>query len=298
MPDDLASSATLTAPRTKVPKAVIDAWPLLAGFLILALPTIASLGETAWKREDGAHGPIIIFTGAWLMWRESSSFRELGSRGSTWLTLAILIPSLALYTFARAYDFISLEVTGLLGAGLAMLHSLFGVRPLVRNWFPLLYLGFIIPPPGWLIDTATAPLKQFVSFIATSTLGAAGIPIAREGVTIYVAQYQLLVEDACSGMNSLVGLVAISLFYIYLLRGSSLRYAALLTAFTIPIAVLGNIARIMVLILLTYFFGDEVAQGFLHVAAGLFLFAVDLLLVFALDSVLIRVVPRSWRPAT
>jgi exosortase len=116
-------------------------------------------------------------------------------------------------------------------------------------------------------------------------------------VTIFVAQYQLLVEDACSGLNSLVGLIAISLFYIYLLRGSSLRYSAVLTAFVIPIAVIGNIIRIIVLILLTYFFGDEVAQGFLHQVAGIFLFAVDLILVFAVDSVLSRILPRSWRNA-
>jgi exosortase/archaeosortase family protein len=110
-----------------------------------------------------------------------------------------------------------------------------------------------------------------------------------------VAQYDLLVKDACSGMNSLTGLFAVSLLYIYLLRGSSLRYSLALTAFVAPIAVLGNVLRVMLLVLLTDFFGDAVAQGFIHELAGVFLFAVDLLLVFGVDSVLARTLPASWR---
>ena len=113
-----------------------------------------------------------------------------------------------------------------------------------------------------------------------------GIPITREGVTLFVAQYQLLVEDACSGMNSLVGLIAISLFYIYLLRNASWRYSLVLLCLVIPIAIIANIIRIIVLVLLTYFFGDAVAQGFLHNLAGLFLFATALMLVFGVDNLI------------
>ena len=70
-----------------------------------------------------------------------------------------------------------------------------------------------------------------------------------------VGPYQLLVEDACSGMNSLIGLIAITLFYIYLLRNASWRYSAFLVALIIPIAIMANVLRIITLILLTYFFG-------------------------------------------
>ena len=66
---------------------------------------------------------------------------------------------------------------------------------------------------------------------------------------------------------------------------------------TIPIAILGNIIRIMTLILLTYFGGDAMAQGFLHMTAGLFLFAVDLVLVFLVDQVLAKTLPKPWKPA-
>lgn len=291
-----AGQPSVSTARTKLPFA-LDDLPLFIGLGALAIPTLIALGKQVWSTEAGAHGPIVLAVGAWLLVRELAAAKPLVRAGSLPLTLAGLVVSLAFYVFGRAFDFISLEVAGLYGAAVSALYSRIGVRALVHLWFPVGYLAFLIPPPGWFIDQFTAPLKQFVSWASMTTLSAAGIPVAREGVTIYVAAYRLLVEDACSGLNSLVGLVAVSLLYIYLLRGAHLRYAALLVAATIPIAVLGNILRIMTLILLTYFFGDEVAQGFLHQAAGLFLFAVDLLLVFALDRLLWGILPKSWKTA-
>jgi exosortase B len=295
MPNDPARPAPPTF-ADLIASPLVRRWPLLVGFAVLAVPTLVSLGSQSWTRESGAHGPIVLATGLWLLSRNVEGMRELAKPGSQILSWLGFLASLALYVFGRTFDFITLEAAGLYGVGLSMLYAFMGSQALVRNWFPFFYLAFLIPPPNSFMDKATAPLKQFVSSAATGVLYAVGMPIEREGVTIHVAQYQLLVEDACSGMNSLVGLTAISLFYIYLLRGSSVRYSVILTAFVIPIAVLGNILRVMTLILLTYFFGDEVAQGFLHGVAGLFLFAIDLLLVFGVDVLLMRFLPKMWRP--
>jgi exosortase len=147
------------------------------------------------------------------------------------------------------------------------------------------------------MDEVTQPLKLLVSRAATAILQVFGIPIFRQGVTLIVAQYQLLVEDACSGMNSLTGLTAVSLFYIYLLRNASWRYSLLLAALVIPIAIVANIIRIMILVLLTYFFGNAVGQGFLHETAGMVLFATALVLVFVLDNVISRLLAWRRRPA-
>lgn len=268
---------------------------LILGLGALAIPTLAGLGRQVWSTEAGAHGPIVLAVGAWLLVRGLVEVRPLMRPGSLALVLIGLLISLALYVFGRAFDFISLEVAGLYGAAVTLLYSRIGLKALASIAFPVLYLAFLVPPPGWLIDDITAPLKQFVSWAATAIVASAGIPISREGVTLYVGSYQLLVEDACSGMNSMVGLIAVSLLYIYLLRASTLRYAALLAAATIPIAVIGNIIRIITLILLTHFYGDEVAQGFLHETAGLFLFAVALVLVFLLDMLLWRILPKTWK---
>jgi exosortase len=272
-------------------------WVLLAGALALGLPTLATLAEGAWTLETGAHGPIVLATSAWLLWREHKLIKAEAKPGSLILALPLLVLSLAIYVFGRAYDFDTLEAGGLYAAGLSIAYAAMGARLMARLWFPLCYLAFAVPPPRLWMDIATAPLKQFVSFASTGVLHGVGLPVAREGVTIFVAQYQLLVEDACSGMNSLIGLSAVSLLYVYLRRQSSVGYTALLIAFVLPIAVLVNVLRIMTLVLLTYFFGDGVAQGFLHMTTGMVLFGLALVLVFALDAALAWILARRRRPA-
>ena len=233
----------------------------------------------------------------WLLWRQIPELRRLAVPGRPWLTATLLAFALAAYVFGRVTDLITFEAGGVYGVGLAILHAKFGPRAMAKSWFPLLYLAFAIPPPNWIIDHITAPLKQFVSLAATDGLQRFGIPVAREGVTLYVAQYQLLVKDACSGMNSIEGLTAVGLLYVYLMRGSFFWYSIFLTALVIPIAIAANIVRIAILVLLTYYFGEAVAQSFIHIAAGFTLFATSLLLVFAIDSMVFRLVVRARRTA-
>lgn len=262
--------------------------PIAIAVAVLAIPTLLRLGEQVWTKEIGAHGPIVLMTGGWLLWRRWPSMMSEARPSLPFLTIAGAVASLAIYVFGRAYDFISLEAAGLYGFCLALLYDRVGLAPMLRNWFPLFYLAFVLPIPGWLLDQVTAPLKLLVSMLATKVVEPLGIPIVREGVTMTVGVYQLLVEDACSGLNSLIGLIAITLFYIYLLRDAGWRYSLFLSALVIPIAVLANVLRIVILILLTYYMGDSVGQGFLHITAGLFLFALSLGLMFLIDSVASR----------
>ena len=284
---------SVSAPASRQALRLPRAWPLYLGLAAMAGPTVLTLGSQVWSKESGAHGPIVVATGLWLVWRKREELQSMAEPGAPWLIALGLLVSLPLYVFGRAYDFVSLEVAGLLGACITALYAHVGLKAVLKNWFPLLYLGFIIPPPGWLMDGLTAPLKILVSKAATDLLQMFGIPIFRQGVTLIVAQYQLLVEDACSGMNSLTGLTAISLFYIYLLRNASWRYSLALAALVIPIAIIANIVRIIILVLLTYYFGNAVAQGFLHETAGMVLFATALMLVFLLDNLMSRL--PIWR---
>ncbi|MBN8848686.1 MAG: exosortase V [Sphingomonas sp.] len=272
-------------PRSALRGVVRDHWPLLVGLLLLAVPTIVSLGHQTWSTEAGAHGPIVLATGLWLLSHNRIDLTA-GRRQHGLALLAPLILALPLYAFGRAYDFISLEVGALYLVFLVALAQMAGVAELRRNLFPLFYLAFVIPPPGWVITYITAPLQTFVSYVAVSALQPLGYPIARSGVSLTIAQYQLLVEDACAGMNSITGLVAISLFYIYMIHRASWRYALLLVALIIPVAVFVNILRVIALILLTYYYGDAVAQGFMHVTTGLVLFVFAIGAIFVIDRAL------------
>jgi exosortase len=265
--------------------------PLILAGVALLVPTVIRLGQQVWSREVGAHGPIVFATGIWLLWRRLPAMAEAKERGAFWLTMLGVAFSLSVYVVGRAYDLISLETAGVYGFGVSVLHDRFGFRQMLRNWFPIFYLGLLLPVPGWMLDEFTAPLKLLVSALSAALVQPLGVPLFREGVTMTVGPYQLLVEDACSGLNSLIGLVAITLFYIYLLRNAGWRYSLFLVCLIIPVAIAANVVRIVILILLTYYFGDAVGQGFLHVTAGLFLFALSLLLMFLIDSV----VSRFWK---
>jgi exosortase len=267
-------------------------WFLLLGTAAIVIPTVMHLSHETWSTESGAQGPIVLATGGWLIWRQWENLSSDGKSGQLSITISLLAVAIITYVFGRAFDFLTAEAAGVYLIGLAAAQTFFSGRAVVRNWFPFFYLALAVPPPAWLLAQATGPLKHLVSAAAIGTLTPFGIPVAREGVTIFVAQYQLLVEDACSGMNSIIGLLAIGLFYIYVARKASLFYAAILACFIIPIAITANIIRIVTLVLITYGFGDAVGQGFLHFAAGIFVFVVALLLVFLTDNVLTRLFLR------
>ena len=276
---------------------VAASWPLVLGWCALAIPAIGIVANQTWSHEEGAHGPLVLFTAAWLLWRQLPELRRNAVPGQIWIVGILMAVSLAVYIFGQAFDFITADAAGLYGVGVAIFYAKFGARALFRNWFIFFYLLFAVPPPSIWVDSLTSPLKQLVSTTATALLQPFGIPVVHEGVVIYVAQYQLLVEDACSGLNSIIGLLAISLFYIYLVRGSSWRYSVLLAVLAVPIAIIANIFRIIILILLTYYASDEVAQGFLHFAAGIFIFITALLLIFLLDGLIFPLVNRKRHPA-
>lgn len=258
-------------------------WPLVIGLLALGGPAAVSLSGETWSSDAGAHGPLVIATVAWLLWRQRSELGERGRPGNFWITCLALMPALAMYVAGEAFDFITLEAFGLYIAVVAIFYFLFGTQELARNWFIFAYLLFAVPPPRSWLDMMTLPLKQFVSSLAVGLLQLFGLPVSHQGVVLYAAQYQFLVEDACSGLNSIIGLVAIGLLYIYLARRSSWRYVLVLAALTIPVAIIANTIRIIVLILLTLWAGDAVAQGFMHFAAGIVLFAIALGLIFLID---------------
>lgn len=259
-----------------------------AAFLALFVPTAIAMGGQSWATEAGAHGPIVIATGAWLLFH--NRVNVLSEQGDWRVAGPLTLAALAAYVFGRAFDFISVEALGAYGVMLAFILRLGGWPEIRRNAFPLFYLGFAVPPPGWLIDRATAPLQNLVSWVAEMLTRGLGYPVARHGVALDVGPYQLLVEDACAGMNSIIGLTAVSLLYIYLIRSASVREALLLVLLIVPVAIFVNLIRVTALILITYHFGDKAAQGFLHATTGIVLFGAGVLMIFALDTLIQRLV--------
>lgn len=261
-------------------------WPLILGLAVLAIPVLVQLGEQAWTLETGVHGPLILATWLWLLYRGYDENRSSVAPGSLTVALCAIVPALVLFVAAWAFDFISLYVAATIVIAIAILYLELGAAAARAMWFPLTYGLFLVPPPGYAVDVVTLPIKTAISNVVTGVLSGAGYPVVRSGVSIYISQYQLLVEDACSGLQSLFSLMALGLFYVYLMHRSEWRYALVLALFIIPAAIFANFVRVLAIILLTYYFGDEVAQGMLHTSTGMLLFVVTLLAVFLLDRLL------------
>lgn len=259
-------------------------WVLLLGLLSLAIPTISELASTLWNKTDQEHGPIVFALVCWVFWRELPVFNQLPQKQAQWGWL-LIIPALLFYVLGRSQEIWLLEVGSFIPllAGIALLHK--GRAGLKALRAPLLFLLFIIPLPGFLVDALTNGLKQNISLVAESLLYGLGYPVARSGVTLTVGQYQLLVADACSGINSLFSLFALGFVYLYLQAYSSKFRNLLIVAAIAPIAIFANIIRVMTLVLVTYYFGDEAGQGFIHSMAGMVLFVIALALLYFVDKV-------------
>lgn len=256
---------------------------LAIGLSVIVLPTMFEVAKVSWSTEQGGHGPIVLVTGIWLMWRELSAGKPAIRPGHQPTALILLAPLIAIFIVARITGVLEIEGFAMYGALIVGAYLLFGGALLRTIWFPLVYLAFTLPPPDTVVAAVTQPIKIGISAWAVSLLHSAGYPVASSGVTIQIGQYQLLVAAACAGLNSIVTLGALCLFYVYLRHRSNFTAFVVVALAAIPVAMFSNFVRVVVLVLVTYYLGDAAAQGFVHDFAGLLMFAVALLTIFAVD---------------
>jgi exosortase len=208
---------------------------------------------------------------------------------------ALLLPSLIAYLFSRIVGMIWLQWLSAYIALVAVFYAYVGGAMIRQLWFPLLYLLFLVPPPYFLIASITDSRKLWLSTTAVDMLSGLGFDVARSGTTLYIDQYELLVADACAGINSLFSLLAIGCFYIYLLHRADWRYCAVLAILVLPIAMIANLVRVLALMLVTHYFGDAIAQGPFHKLAGVVMFLAALACFVIVDAVLAPVRRRLQR---
>ncbi len=265
---------------------------LFAGLLALIVPTLVFVAKATWSTEQGAHGPIVLMTGIWLLWTKWPSVREGVRPPPAWKAALLVVPLLLLFPLARITQIVEVEGYIMYATALAVAYAFVGGKVLGKLAFPLFYLAFIFPPPETVVYAITMPMKIAISEASISFLQLFDYPIGGTGVTIQIGQYQLLVAAACSGLNSIVSLSALTIFYIYIRHSENLRYAAFLLLAVVPVAIAANFIRVLILILLTYHAGEATAQGFMHDLAGITMFATALLLIYLLDLALQRTLTK------
>lgn len=296
---NLESSPPLVriAPHSSRTRSLAATIVLALGCAALVLPTMYAVATQTWTTEQGGHGPLVLATGLWAVWRELKD-QHIEQRPGR---LAIAVPALALtlgvFVVARIIGLLEIEDFAMYGALVSALYLICGGAVLRAIWFPLVYLAFALPPPDTIVATITQPIKIAISSWAVSALQLMGLPVASSGVTIQIGQYELLVAAACAGLNSILTLTALCLFYVYLRRRSDPIAFLVIGLAAIPVAVVANFVRVITLVLITYYFGDAAAQGFIHEFAGLLMFSVALLAIFGVDQLIVPRLARIRRPA-
>jgi exosortase B len=253
-------------------------------YLCMYGPTYITLDRDIWSIVGQGHGPVMVTLTAWLAWQRWPALVSSPNEANFSLGGASLVVGLACYVVGRSQTILMMEVLSQVFVLIAFLAVYKGTKGVKLMWFPLFFMLFLIPFPGQVVDLVTGPLKTAVSVAAESLLYAAHYPIGRSGVTITIGSYKLLVADACAGLNSIFALESIGIFYMSIVQHTSHVRNLLLAVMIIPISFVSNVIRVVVLILVTYYFGDEAGQGFVHGFAGILLFMVATTLVIGLDS--------------
>jgi exosortase len=258
--------------------------------------TLKDLVLDWWNLPDYSYGFLVPVVSGYVLWQERARYRAIPMAPAGFglplmlLALAVLVGgTLAADSFTPRFSLILLLAgTVLYLCGWTMLRALA---------FPLGYLALMIPLPGIVHNQITFPMQLLASRIAENLIVLGGIPVFREGNLLSVPHYSVEVAQACSGIRSLLSLIALGVAYAYFgERKTWVRIA--LVVVMLPIAIFTNAIRIVASCLIGYRFGPEWAEGFLHLFSGWLIFLVALAFLFLSHSALGLIARKGLRSAS
>jgi exosortase len=268
---------------------------LVGLILMLYASIIKNLVAQWWSDPNYGHGFFVLPFSCYILWRE----------GERW-TRSEVKPSN--FGFVVMLGAVGLLLLGSLGAELfigrsSMLVLLAGMILFLAGWktlravsFPLSYLIWMIPIPAIIFNQITFPLQLVASRLATAGLELVQLPVLRDGNVLVMSNYSLEVVEACSGIRSLMTLIALAVAYGYLAEPRRwVRYVLALVM--IPIAIVTNAIRILGAGMLAHRYGPSTAEGFLHGFSGWFIFMSALVLMFLCHRILRRIVKTQGEAA-
>ncbi len=269
---------------------------LVAGFGWLYADVIQLLVRD-WATDDNySHGFLIVPIAAYLAWERRGKLAAEPMRPN-WFGMVVVLGSigvLAVGVLGAEMFLTRLSMLGVLGGGILFLG---GWRHLRTLTFPLAFLLLMIPIPSLLFNQIAFPLQLLASRVGEASLSAAGIPVLREGNVIILANTSLEVAEACSGIRSLISLLALGIVFGYFTdRRTGVRVTVALL--TIPIAVVTNGMRVAGTGFAAHFYGSEAAEGFFHTFSGWLVFAAALGILGAMQHLLQRLHPAPILPAS
>ncbi len=252
-------------------------WALLVvAFVAIYYPIVPRMVNDWDADPNSSHGFLIPFVSLWFAYKAWPDIKDIPLENSTLGVPLVLFGLLSLSFGITVHELFTTRVSlVILLAGVAL--TFLGPKIFHKLLLPIGFLAFMVPIPVTLYDAIALPLRGLVSILATEGMQACGLPVLREGNVIILPNVSLEVVEACSGMRSLVSLIALGTAYAFLMLHGAWRRTALIIA-TIPIAVLTNVARVFITGVLARHYGSAAAEGFFHDFAGFVVFFVALIL--------------------
>jgi exosortase len=243
-----------------------------------------------WSHDDNySHGFLVPFIVGYLVWTKKKELHQLTPKPSIW-GIVVLLTGLSIYLVGTIGVEWFLKRSSLIVVLGGLILYLYGIEFLKVLLFPLIFLIFMVPLPAIIYNSIAFQLQLLVSLISAKLITFAGVAVFRSGNIIEVSSGPLAVEEACSGMRSIMALFALSSLFAYIRYKSRLKQW-ILVAFALPIAVVTNIIRVTATGICAHYFGREVAEGILHESFGWLVFVIALVLLLLLSKVLDWIFP-------
>ena len=271
-------------------------YAILAALLVAIYYRIAGKLVYDWYTiPDYSHGFLVPLFAGYLVWDKRKAISATPTKQS-WSGLPLIVFGIVLLIlgvygvelFTTRMSFIFLM------AGL--IWTFFGKKMLRELRFPLLILIIAIPIPAIIFNHITFPLQLMASHIASNILPMLGVPVLQEGNVIQLPIMKLEVAEACSGIRSLMSLLALAIFYGYFLERTTTRRTILALA-AIPIAVAANVLRIVGTGLCVQYWNPDKAVGFFHEFSGLVMFVISLCCLYLVHRVMQLIWPATGQKA-
>ncbi len=252
---------------------------ILAG----AYYSIVSSMVSQWYTDDNySHGFIVPLIAGYFLYERRKELGETLARPWSPGILLVFAGAIQLILGQLGSEYFTTR-SSLIVILAGMVLFFFGREVFRKSLLPLLYLILMVPIPYIIYDSVAFPLKLFVTKLSVAALQLMGIVVLREGNIIMFPATTLEVADACSGIRSLVSLIAMGVAYAYFIKTTNLRRSVIILS-AIPIAVVTNAMRVIVTGILAQYWGAKAAEGFFHEFAGLVVFGLAVVLLVGVGA--------------
>ena len=278
--------------------------------IVLYAPVFRALYLSVWDVRDYTHAYFILPLALFITWTKRKDIHQQITQCASHNThhaigFLLFIFGLASFILGWRWDYHFIRTLSLIPVLFGLCLFLYSKDLTKTLSFPILYLLLLVPIPVGILDNITLPMRYAASYMSAHILTAMNYDIVREGLLINMGGHEIFMGAPCSGFRSLITMMSLGLVYIYFTcqpntvilspkgEGSQIKEksyvkAIILFISIIPLALLGNLVRVIALCLITFHFGEAAGQGFFHNFSGMVVFLIIILGLMGLEKLLSR----------